>query len=63
MKTTTENRINTHKHYVIIDALDIESLMMEVNDVLNTGEWAVSGGVFYNTEKKNFIQAMTRIKP
>lgn len=61
MKRSTEDRIQMNKHYIVVDALDLEELMMEVNEVLATGEWAVAGGPSHSQDKNRFIQALTRI--
>lgn len=65
MRRDTENRIEIHKHYTIIDASDIHTLMMDVNDVMATGQWAVCGGVSQSINADGvacYLQALTRIK-
>lgn len=61
MKQVTETRILMHKHYIVVEAYDLQELLMEVNDVLATGEWVVAGGVSLNKEGNGYIQALTRI--
>lgn len=66
MRRDTENRIQINKHYIIIDASDIQTLMMDVNDVMATGQWAVCGGVSQSINGDGvacYLQALNRIKP
>lgn len=77
MTPNTENMLRLEKNYVVVRSHDLDALVMDVNDVIATGEWTLSGGIstapvelkvddkFYGSTihtKVLYMQALVKIK-
>lgn len=75
MTPNTENMLRLEKNYVVVRSHDLDALVMDVNDVIATGEWTLSGGIstapveIYNPvnapvmkTKCLYMQALVKIK-